>query len=67
MFNQVRVDAEGYTLVWRNGADFDPATLHDWPELETQLVEMARSWARARIAGVKAVVANLLRPVSRVR
>jgi hypothetical protein len=48
VFNQVRVDSEGYTLVWPNGADFDPATLHDWPDLETQLIEMARSWARAR-------------------
>ena len=28
-FNQVRIDAEGATLVWRNGVDFDP-TLHDW-------------------------------------
>ena len=48
VFNQVRVDSEGYTLVWPNGADFDPATLHDWPDLETQLIEMARLWARAQ-------------------
>ncbi len=32
LFNQVQVDPEVYTLVWPNGADFDPATLHDWPE-----------------------------------
>ena len=31
LFNQVRVDPEVHTLVWPNGADFDPATLHDWP------------------------------------
>jgi Protein of unknown function (DUF2442) len=31
-FHQVRIDAEVHTLVWPNGADFDPATLHDWPK-----------------------------------
>ncbi len=32
LFNQVRIDPEVHTLVWPNGADFDPATLHDWPQ-----------------------------------
>jgi hypothetical protein len=32
LFNQVRLDPEVHTLVWPNGADFDPATLHDWSE-----------------------------------
>ena len=32
LFNQVQIDAEVQTLVWPNGADFDPATLHDWPK-----------------------------------
>jgi hypothetical protein len=32
LFNQVRIDPEVQTLVWPNGADFDPATLHDWSE-----------------------------------
>ena len=27
LFNQVYVDPEVHTLVWPNGADFDPATL----------------------------------------
>ena len=31
LFEQVRLDSEVHTLVWPNGADFDPATLHDWP------------------------------------
>jgi hypothetical protein len=29
LFRQVRLDSEVHTLVWPNGADFDPATLHD--------------------------------------
>jgi hypothetical protein len=34
-FAQVQIDPEFHTLVWPNGADFDPATLHDWPEHES--------------------------------
>lgn len=34
-FSQVRLDPEVHTIVWPNGADFDPATLHDWPEHES--------------------------------
>jgi hypothetical protein len=44
LFNQVRVAPEVHTLVWPNGADFDPATLHDWPELEEALIARARKW-----------------------
>lgn len=47
LFNQVRIDAEVGTLVWPNGADFDPATLHDWPEHERALTELASRWALA--------------------
>lgn len=45
IFNQVRIDSDAHTLVWPNGADFDPATLHDWPEHENEFRELARSWA----------------------
>ncbi|MGI9165253.1 MAG: DUF2442 domain-containing protein [Pyrinomonadaceae bacterium] len=44
VFNQVRIDLEVHTLVWPNGSDFDPATLHDWPQLEQALIERARRW-----------------------
>ena len=44
LFRQVRVDPEVHTLVWPNGADFDPATLHDWPEHVTALEQLARRW-----------------------
>jgi hypothetical protein len=44
LFNQVGIDAEVQTLVWPNGADFDPATLHDWPEHVQALAARARKW-----------------------
>lgn len=44
LFNQVRLDAEAGTLVWPNGADFDPATLHNWVEVREAMIEMAQSW-----------------------
>jgi hypothetical protein len=44
LFNQVRLDSEVHTLVWPNGADFDPATLHDWPGCKAAFIEMARTW-----------------------
>jgi hypothetical protein len=44
MFNQVRIDPEVETLVWPNGADFDPATLHEWPSYEQAFRDLARRW-----------------------
>jgi len=44
LFNQVALDSEVRTPVRPNGADFDPATLHDWPRFGAAFVEMARSW-----------------------
>ena len=44
IFNQVRLDPEVHTLVWPNGADFDPATLHDWPHQINALIRRAREW-----------------------
>lgn len=45
VFNGVRLDEECHNLVWPNGADFDPATLHDWPEVKDAMLAMAREWA----------------------
>jgi len=44
LFSQVRIDPEVETLVWPNGADFDPATLHEWPANEQAFRELARRW-----------------------
>ena len=44
LFNQVRVDPEVRTLVWPNGADFDPETLYDWPNQSKILFAKAEKW-----------------------
>src|SRR5213593_3997373 len=44
LFNQVQIDSDVHTLVWPNGADFDPATLHDWPMHEAAFRELAKRW-----------------------
>jgi hypothetical protein len=46
-FSQVQIDPEVHTLVWPNGADFDPATLHDWPKYSEDMTELAKRWAAA--------------------
>jgi hypothetical protein len=47
IFNAVDVDREAHTLVWPNGADFDPAILHDWPDHEASMIALAQRWAAA--------------------
>jgi hypothetical protein len=46
LFSQVSIDPEVKTIVWPNGADFDPATLHDWPTYQEAFAARAREWAR---------------------
>jgi len=47
LFEQVRLDTEAHTLVWPNGADFDPATLYDWPHYAEEFVARAKQWQLA--------------------
>ncbi|HYY30501.1 MAG TPA: DUF2442 domain-containing protein [Chthoniobacterales bacterium] len=44
-FARVKIDPEVNTLVWPSGADFDPATLHDWPTHEAAFRAAAQRWS----------------------
>lgn len=46
-FDRVRLDEESGTLIWPNGADFEPATLHDWQTWGPELAALARTWTEA--------------------
>jgi len=46
VFAQVTLDPEIHTVIWPNGADFDPATLHDWPEHAAAFHAAAKRWSQ---------------------
>ncbi len=50
VFNQVQLDSEVKTLVWPNGADFDPETLHNWPDYADALAQRVREWRQSTVA-----------------
>ncbi len=52
VFSQVRLDKEIHTLTWPNGADFDPSTLHDWPEHEAAFIVAAQPWDKLKLEAV---------------
>ena len=49
LFKQVEIDPEVHTLVWPNGADYDPATLHDWSQYAQGMKDLAKQWASKKL------------------
>ena len=50
LFEQVALDHEVHTLIWPNGADFDPATLHDWPAQPSEVSAAITHWSHSQEA-----------------
>jgi len=44
LFDRVAADTEVHTIVWPNGADFDPAILREWETHKDELTRRAKSW-----------------------
>lgn len=44
LLNCVIIDPEEYTIVWPNGAHFDPEILHEWKKYEDELINRSRKW-----------------------
>jgi hypothetical protein len=44
IFARASVDPEVHTVVWPNGADFDPAILHNWSKDEPAMRDLANTW-----------------------
>jgi hypothetical protein len=54
VFEQVKLDGEVHTLIWPNGADLDPATLHDWPLQSSKVNSDLEHWRQQNETSSKA-------------
>lgn len=51
VFAQVQLDPEVRILVWPNGAEFEPWTLHEWPAVVDELRARAQTWSEHVMVG----------------
>ncbi len=49
VFNKVAIDPVAHTLTWPNGADFDPETLHNWPQYADELTARTQQWVQVQV------------------
>ena len=49
LFHQAKLDEEVHTIVWPNGADFDPSLLHNWECHLNELSERAKQWETEQV------------------
>lgn len=42
LFKEVKLDPDARTLVWPNGADFDPETLRNWSQYQDAWLDAAK-------------------------
>lgn len=54
LFDKAMVDQEAHTLVWPNGADFDPNTLYHWPDRGRRLADLAATWMAESVPTARA-------------
>jgi hypothetical protein len=52
VFSRVALDSEVGTVVWPNGADFDPSVLYDWPLHKDAFAAAAQRWKSQMTARV---------------
>jgi hypothetical protein len=52
LFSRVALDSEVGTVVWPNGADFDPSVLYDWPLHKGAFAAAAQRWKSQMTARV---------------